>query len=101
MDLGLKGKAALVAASSRGLGRAVAEELGAEGADLVLCARDESALREVTDGIRGASGVRVVAVRADLSEPGDVARVVDAGVAALGRIDILVTNTGGPPAGPF
>src|SRR5215213_5080760 len=69
MDLGLKGKAALVAASSRGLGRAVAEELGAVGADL--------------------------------TEPADVERVVRAGVAEFGRIDVLVTNTGGPPAGPF
>ena len=101
MDLGLKSKVALVAASSRGLGRAVAEELGAEGADLVLCARDEGALREVAEGIRRASGVGVLAVRADLSEPDDVARVVDAGLRELGRIDVLVTNTGGPPAGPF
>lgn len=101
MDLGLKEKVALVAASSRGLGRAVAEELGAEGANLVLCARDEAALREVADGIRRASGVRVVAVRADLSEPADVERAVREGTSELGRIDVLVTNTGGPPAGPF
>ena len=101
MDLGLRGRVALVAASSRGLGRAVAEELGAEGANLVLCARDEAALREVADAIRERSGVRAVAVRADLSEAADVQRVVDAGLRELERIDILVTNTGGPPAGPF
>ena len=101
MDLGLRGRVALVAASSRGLGRAVAEELGAEGADLVLCARDEGALGTVAETIRRASGVRVVSVRADLSEPGDVQRVVDEGTRALERIDVLVTNTGGPPAGPF
>jgi 3-oxoacyl-[acyl-carrier protein] reductase len=101
MDLGLNDKVALVAASSRGLGRAVAEELGREGARLVLCARGEDALNEAADAIRNDSGVEVVAVVADLSEPGDVRRVIDAGTAAFGRIDVLVTNTGGPPPGPF
>jgi 3-oxoacyl-[acyl-carrier protein] reductase len=101
VDLGIRGRVALVAASSRGLGRAVAEELAAEGADLVLCARGEAALRETAESIRRASGVRVVAVAADLADPAGVARVVEAGVAELGRIDILITNSGGPPAGPF
>jgi 3-oxoacyl-[acyl-carrier protein] reductase len=101
MDLGLGGKVALVAASSRGLGRAVAEELAAEGADLVLCARGESALRETAEAIRRAAGVRVVDVAADVAEPADVERVVGAAVRELGRVDILVTNAGGPPAGPF
>jgi 3-oxoacyl-[acyl-carrier protein] reductase len=100
MDLGLGGKVALVAASSRGLGRAVAEELAREGARLVLCARGEAALREVADSIR-AMGAEVEAVAADVSRPADVARVVDAGVRAFGQIDVLVTNSGGPPAGPF
>jgi 3-oxoacyl-[acyl-carrier protein] reductase len=100
MDLGLGGKVALVAASSRGLGRAVAEELAREGARLVLCARGEAALRETADAIR-ATGAEVEAVAADVSRPVDVARVVDAGMRAFGRVDILVTNGGGPPAGPF
>ena len=100
MDLGLSGKVALVAASSRGLGRAVAEELGREGARLIICARGEAALRETADAIR-ASGAEVEAVVADVSRPADVARVVEAGVHRFGRIDILVTNGGGPPAGPF
>jgi 3-oxoacyl-[acyl-carrier protein] reductase len=100
VDLGLKGKVALVAASSRGLGRAVAEELAREGARLVLCARGEPTLRAAADAIRAAGG-EVEAVAADVSRPADVARVVDAGVRAFGRIDILVTNGGGPPAGPF
>jgi 3-oxoacyl-[acyl-carrier protein] reductase len=101
MDLGLRQKVALVAASSRGLGRAVAEELGAEGASLVLCARHEGPLREVAAAIERQAGVRVVAVTADLSDEGDVERVVREGLGAFGRIDVLVTNTGGPPAGPF
>jgi 3-oxoacyl-[acyl-carrier protein] reductase len=102
VDLGLRGKVALVAASSRGLGRAVAEELAAEGAHLVMCARGEPALREAADAIRAASpDVRVLDVAADLSDPADVERVVAAGLREFGRIDVLVTNTGGPPAGPF
>ena len=100
MDLGLTDKVALVAASSRGLGRAVAEELAREGARLVLCARGEAALRETAAAIR-ATGAAVEAVAADVSRPADVARVMEAGLAAFGRIDILVTNGGGPPAGPF
>lgn len=100
MDLGLTDKVALVAASSRGLGRAVAEELAREGARLVLCARGEAALRDTAAAIRG-TGAVVEAVAADVSRPVDVARVVEAGLAAFGRIDILVTNGGGPPAGPF
>lgn len=101
MDLGLKGKVALVAASSRGLGRAVAEELAAEGVDLVLCARGVAALNETARAIMVGSGVRVVTVGADLSAAADVAKVADAAMREFGRIDILVTNGGGPPAGPF
>ena len=102
MDLGLAGRVALVAASSRGLGRAVAEELAAEGAHLVLCARGAAALAETAAAIRVASpGVRVLDVAADLAEPADVERVVGTALGELGRVDVLVTNSGGPPAGPF
>jgi 3-oxoacyl-[acyl-carrier protein] reductase len=101
MDLGLAGKVALVAGSSRGLGLAVAEELAAEGAGLVLCARDADALERVRSDLERSTGARVVVVPADLGDPASVRRVVDAGEAAFGRIDVLVTNTGGPPAGPF
>lgn len=101
MDLGLKGKVALVAASSRGLGRAIAAELAAEGASLVMCARGEAALLDAQAAIERTTGARVVAVTADLSDPGAVQRLVASGIRELGRIDVLVTNTGGPPAGPF
>ena len=101
MDLGLKGKVALVAAASRGLGRAVAEELAAEGASLVLCARGAEALRATRDQIALQSGAPVVAVPADVSLAEDVARVVGAARERFGHIDILVTNAGGPPAGKF
>lgn len=100
MDLGLTGRRALVAAASRGLGRAVAEELAAEGAHLTICARGEAALREAAADLE-AAGARVVAVTADLTEPEGVARVVAAATEAYGGVDVLVTNTGGPPAGPF
>jgi 3-oxoacyl-[acyl-carrier protein] reductase len=100
MDLGLRGKVALVAASSTGLGRAAAEELAAEGADLIICARSEGPLSEAKAALEGA-GVRVVATVANLSDPADAIRVVDEGMAEYGRIDILMTNTGGPPSGPF
>jgi 3-oxoacyl-[acyl-carrier protein] reductase len=101
MDLGLTGKVALVAAASRGLGRAVAEELAREGAHLVLCARGADALRETATAIRTATGVTVVDVAADLSEPEGIARVTGEALRTFGHVDVLVTNAGGPPAGPF
>lgn len=101
MDLGLRGRVALVAASSRGLGRAVAEELAREGCTLVLCARGGDALREAAASIREATGAGVTEVAADLGESEGVARVLEAAMRAHGRVDVLVTNAGGPPAGPF
>jgi 3-oxoacyl-[acyl-carrier protein] reductase len=101
MELGLKGRVALVTASSRGLGRAIADELAAEGVALVLCARGEAALRDARDAISRVHGVPVSAVPADLSRLEDTRRVAAAGLREHGRIDILVTNAGGPPPGPF
>lgn len=101
MDLGLQNKVALVAAGSRGLGRAVAEELAAEGASLVLCAREPQTLAEVAAGIADNTGAHVLAVPADVTVSEQIKRVVDAGKERFGRIDILVTNAGGPPAGTF
>ena len=101
MDLGLRGKIALVSASSRGLGRAIAEELAAEGASLVMCARGEDALRETAASLRRTSGAPVLDVVADVSQPDGVQRVVDAALGEFGRVDILVTNSGGPPSGAF
>jgi 3-oxoacyl-[acyl-carrier protein] reductase len=101
VDLGLRGKVALVAAASRGLGRAVADELAAEGASVVMCARGAEALREAADAIRESSGVEVEAVVADVSRPSDVEKLVKAALDRFTRIDILVTNAGGPPSGKF
>jgi len=101
LDLGIRGKVALVSASSRGLGRAIAEELAAEGANLVVCARGEDALSKTADEIRKRSGVEVVHVAADVSEPAGLERVTSTALEKFGRVDILVTNSGGPPSGPF
>lgn len=101
MDLGLTGRVALLAASSKGLGRAVAEELAAEGCSLVLCARGEAALRATAEAIAQRYGVPVQAIPADVGKPGEAERVCREGIARFGQIDILLTNSGGPPAGPF
>jgi 3-oxoacyl-[acyl-carrier protein] reductase len=101
MDLGLKNKVALVAAASRGLGRAVAEELAAEGASLIICARKQPTIERVAAKIAQSTGAQVIGVAADVSDPDDVARTVQTGLDRFGRVDILVTNSGGPPAGPF
>ncbi|HTL05826.1 MAG TPA: SDR family oxidoreductase [Gemmatimonadales bacterium] len=101
MDLGISGRVALVAASSKGLGRAVAEELAAEGVSLVLCARGEAALAATAQAIASGYDVPVHAVAADLGRSGEVERVVREALLKFGRVDILVTNSGGPPAGPF
>jgi 3-oxoacyl-[acyl-carrier protein] reductase len=101
MELGLRGRVALVAASSSGLGRAIAEELATEGASLVICSRRESAILATKRAIEERARVPVVAVAADLSEAHGAGDVVSAALRELGRIDVLVTNTGGPPAGTF
>ena len=100
MDLGLKGKVALAAASSEGIGRAVAEALAAEGADLVICSRRLEPLEKAREELEKYGG-RVVAIPANLTDPAGVKAVVAAAHDAFGRVDVLVTNTGGPPAGPF
>ena len=101
MDLGLKGKVALVAAASRGLGRAVAEELAAEGAALVLCSRNAETINKTANEIAQATATDVLALPCDVSKADEVARLVHSGIERFGRIDILVTNAGGPPAGKF
>lgn len=101
MDLGIRGKVALVAAASRGLGRAIAFELANEGASLMLCARGADALEAARSEIAASTGGTVHAVAADLSDATQVVRAASEAMAKFGRVDILVTNAGGPPAGVF
>ncbi|MGQ9585184.1 MAG: SDR family oxidoreductase [Anaerolineae bacterium] len=101
MDLGLRGKAALVAASSRGLGRATAMELAREGAKVALCARNREELEAVAEAMRQETGAEVLAVPADLAKAADIHGLVSAVEARFGYVDILVTNAGGPPGGSF
>jgi len=100
MDMGLRDRVALVCASSRGIGRAAAEALAAEGAKLALCARDEATLEATAAAIR-ATGTEVLIVAADLGKREDVDRVMRETLARYGRLDILINNTGGPPPGRF
>ena len=97
MDLGIKGRRALVCASSKGLGRGCAEALAAEGVDLVLNSRGADALEATADAIRAAYSVDVIAVAADITAEAGQAEVL----AAAGSIDILVTNAGGQPPGTW
>lgn len=101
MDLGVKGKAALVTASSRGIGRATAEILAAEGARVAMCARSAADVTRAAAEIRERTGADVLAVQADVTKPEDIARLVQRTVEAFGAVQILVNNAGGPPPGTF
>jgi len=101
MQTGLSNKCALVCAASKGLGRASALSLAREGARVVMCARTAGTLEAAAAAIREATGALVVPIVADVGCADDVARLLDQSAAALGAIDILVTNTGGPKSGPF
>jgi 3-oxoacyl-[acyl-carrier protein] reductase len=96
MELGLQGRRALVTASSRGIGRATAACLLAEGCEVVISARSADGL-ELTRAELG-GGERLTSIRADLSDPSDVEALLDATLERLGGVDILVCNTGGPQA---
>jgi len=105
MDLGLKGKAALVCASSKGLGRGCAAALAAEGVDLVLVARGRDTLDATARALREAAGVTVIAIAADITTDDGRAQALDAARSlrhgAPAAYDIVVTNAGGPPMGDF
>lgn len=95
MDLGIKGKRALVCASSKGLGRGCAEALAEAGVDLIMNARGAEALEATAEAIRAAHGVSVTTVATDITTAEGQAAVLE----AAGDIDILVNNAGGPPPG--
>jgi 3-oxoacyl-[acyl-carrier protein] reductase len=93
MDLGLRGKVALVTGASRGIGRAIAVELAREGVDVALCARGRPDLEEAANEA-SALGVRAEALAADCADPTEIEEVVSATVERLGTLDILVNNVG-------
>ena len=101
MDFGLKNKVALIGASSQGLGKAVAMELANEGAHVVICGRNPDTLEATAKEIEANSNITVLAVQADLSKESDRQTLLQQALERFGKIDILVTNTGGPPAGKF
>ena len=101
MDLGLKDKIAVVGASSKGLGRAIALGLAQEGANVTICARSEDVLEETADDIRKQTGSEVLSVPTDVSQPEQVESLIEKTVSNFGGIDILVNNAGGPRAGRF
>ncbi len=101
MDLGLQDKVAIVMAASKGLGRACATALAAEGARVTIGARGTQALEKTAQEIQKATRSRVLAVPTDVTKAEDVEAIVAATVGEFGRIDILVNNAGGPPAGNF
>jgi 3-oxoacyl-[acyl-carrier protein] reductase len=99
MDLGLKSKRALVLSSSRGLGLSVAQAIAAEGADVVMTGRDADTLQTEVDAINAKGAGTAHAIVADLADPATPKLLVEQTREKLGGIDILVNNTGGPPAG--
>jgi 3-oxoacyl-[acyl-carrier protein] reductase len=100
MDLGLRGRAAFVAASSKGMGRAIAELFAAEGSDVGMCARSDTTLQAAADAVRE-HGVRVVATTADVADGEQARSAVERTIRELGRLDALVVNAGGPSRGMF
>lgn len=101
MDLGIKDKVAVVGASSKGLGKAVALGLAREGVKLTLCARGKDDLDQASREIVSETGADVLAIECDVSKTADIQKVVDETVKKYKRIDILVNNAGGPPTGTF
>jgi 3-oxoacyl-[acyl-carrier protein] reductase len=101
MDLGLKGKVALVAGASQGMGRATALGFAREGAKVAICARGEAALNEAAEMIRKQTGGVVLAMVADMAKAEDIKKFVNQSAEHFGRLDIIVNNAGGPPPGEF
>lgn len=100
MDLGIRNRVAMVAAASKGLGRAIAEALAAEGCRVSICSRSLESLQPAKEALEKC-GADVLAVACDVARAEDLQRWYDETIARFGAVDILVTNTGGPPAAPF
>ncbi|MBI4850493.1 MAG: SDR family oxidoreductase [Acidobacteria bacterium] len=101
MDLGLKGRLAIVTGASQGIGKAIACGLAAEGASLVISARNTETLEKTASQLKEQYKTEVLALTADVTKASDIERLVNQAVASFGRIDILVNNSGGPPSTKF
>jgi len=101
MDLGLRNKAALVTGASRGLGYATARQLAMEGADVAINSRNKENVQAAAEKLAQETGRKIIPLPGDLTDPKTPAALVNAAVEALGGLDVLVTNAGGPPAGEF
>jgi 3-oxoacyl-[acyl-carrier protein] reductase len=101
VNLGLEGCVAVVGGSSSGMGRATAEALAAEGCHVVLFARRGDVLEEAAQEIEGRGEGRALAIPGDATDPASLDRAIDATLDRFGRLDVVVNNTGGPPAGGF
>lgn len=101
MDLGLKGLCALVAGSSRGLGYALAHTLASEGCQVAINSRDEGRITTIARQLSTETGSKVIGLAGDVADPQVPANLVEQAVDAFGGLDLLVTNSGGPPSGKF
>ena len=101
MELGLKGRGVIVAASSQGMGRAAAELFAREGAQVAMCERTQKPLQEAADQIRAETGAEIYAEPLDVTDGAAVQRFVEQVSKRFGRLDVCVTNAGGPPAKNF
>jgi len=101
MEFGLKNKVALVTASSKGIGKAIAWGLAQEGAKLVICARNKEKLEKTADDIFLGTGVSVFPLSVDLGDADQIQWLIQETLDLFGKVDILVTNAGGPPPGNF
>jgi len=101
MDLGLKGRVAIVTGSSRGIGKAIALGLAQEGAEVSICARNGEQLEETAEEIASSAKVEVLALQTDLTRREDIKKLMNETIRKFGRVDILVNNTGGPAPSIF
>lgn len=101
MDLGLKDKVAIVAASSSGLGLACARALAAEGAKLAMCSRDEIRIYEAAEPLHREFGTELLTMDLDVTDDEHVRKFVNATIERFGRLDICIANSGGPPSKKF
>jgi len=101
MELGIKNKTAFVAASSQGLGKSVALELAKEGASIIICGRNKMNLETAKQEIEQQTNAVVLALAGDLSIPAERDQIIKSTLQSYSTVDILVTNSGGPPTGKF